>query len=166
MPRTSSHRFRLSLGALALGLAASQSLHAEALPKPMPWRASVGGSYSTVGNLAPFLALHKPFARWRDYRIEAAVGVFGKHRNAEPEDREHIGWVAMGLARDFGRWEGSFSLALSYPQTTALSSVGQFLTQISYRLGDGYALRVGHMSNGSFHGRNRGETFLALTVDL
>lgn len=161
-----SCRIRPALCVFALSLASSSALRAEDTPTAMPWRASLGASYSTVGNLAPFVSLHKPFAQWREYRIEAAAGVFGKHRNAEPQDREHIGWVALGMARDFGRWEASFSLALSYPQTTALSSVGQFLTQISYRLGDGYALRVGHMSNGSFHGRNRGETFFALTVDL
>ncbi|MCK7594071.1 hypothetical protein [Pseudomarimonas salicorniae] len=156
--------FRCSL----LGLATLTALPASAADEEahMPWRASIGSSYSTVGNLAPFLGLHKPFARWRDYRIEAAVGVIGKHPKAESVDREHIGWVALGLARNFGRWEASFSVAASYPQTTALSSVGQFLTQVSYPLAEGYALRVGHMSNGSLHGRNRGETFFALTIDL
>jgi hypothetical protein len=165
------HAFTLfKRSALALALAAPLGAPACAASSDaadsLPWRASLGTSYSTVGNLAPFLALHKPFAHWRAYRIEAAIGVFGKHRNAEPEDREHTGWVALGMAREFGRWEGSLSVALSYPQTTALSSVGQFLTQLSYRLGDGYAFRVGHMSNASLHGRNRGETFFALSVDL
>jgi hypothetical protein len=157
---------RHTLIALATGIAVAPTAKAASDEEALPWRVSAGGSYSTVGNLAPFLALHKPFARWREFRVEAAVGVFGKHHHADRIDREHIGWVALGLARDFGRWEASFSLAASYPQTTALSSVGQFLTQISYRLGDGYALRGGHMSNGSLHGRNRGETFFALTVDL
>lgn len=132
----------------------------------MPWRASLGGSYSTVGDVAPFLALHKPFARWRDFRIEAAAGLIGKHQDALPEDREHIGWVALGLGREFGRWDLSFSLAASYPKTSALSSVGQFLSQLGYRFGERHTLRLGHLSNGSLHGRNRGETFLALSVDL
>lgn len=153
--------------AMALGLAfVPQRAHSEQVDPSMPWRASVGGSYSKVGDTSPFIALHKPFARWNAFRVEATVGMIGKHSDAEPEDREHVGFVALGLARDFGRWEASFSVATTYPQTNALSSVGQFLSQLSYRVADGYAVRLGHMSNASTHGRNRGETFLALSVDL
>lgn len=151
--------------ALAFVLAPDAAQSQQADP-PMPWRASLGGSHSKVGDTAPFLALHKPFARWNAFRVEATVGMIGKHGDAEPGDREHVGFVAVGLARDFGRWEGSFSVATTYPQTDALSSVGQFLSQLSYRIADGYAVRIGHMSNASTHGRNRGETFLALSIDL
>lgn len=131
-----------------------------------PWQASVGASYSTVGDVAPFVALHKPFAHWQGFRVEAAAGLIGKHQGAQPGDREHIGWVALGLGRRFGRWEASFSLAASYPKTSALSSVGQFLSQLGYRIDERRLLRIGHLSNGSLHGRNRGETFLALSIDL
>ena len=99
--------------------------------------------------------------------MEAAAGLFGKHGDPDvPADRENVGFVALGLAHHHNRWTFSFSVAASYPKTSALSSVGQFLSQVAYRIGDGYAVRLGHMSNGSTHGRNRGETFLALTIDL
>lgn len=132
----------------------------------MAWRASIGASYSTVGDPAPFLALHKPLAHWQGFRVEAAAGWIGAHSGAEPQSRERIRWVALGLAREFGAWELSFSLAANYPKTAALSSVGQFLSQLGYRFDERWALRLGHMSNGSLHGRNRGESFVALSVDL
>lgn len=132
-----------------------------------PFRLSMGGSYSTLGDPAGFIAVHKPFATWRGFDVEAAAGLFGKHGDPDvPADRENVGFVALGLAHHHERWTFSFSVAASYPKTSALSSVGQFLSQVAYRIGDGYAVRLGHMSNGSTHGRNRGETFLALTIDL
>lgn len=132
-----------------------------------PFRLSLGGSYSTLGDPAGFIALHKPFARWRGFDVEASAGVFGKHGAPDvDEDRDNVRFVALGVAHHHQRWTFSFSVAATHPQTTALSSVGQFLSQVAYRLGDRHALRIGHMSNASTHGRNRGETFLALTVDL
>jgi hypothetical protein len=150
----------LSLGALSAPTGAAAST-------PQPWRLSLGGSYSTLGDPAGFVAMHKPFAAWRGFDVEAAAGLFGKHGDPDvPNDREHVGFVALGLAHHHERWTFSFSVAATYPQTSALSSVGQFLTQVAYRVGDGYAVRIGHMSNASTHGRNRGETFLALSIDL
>ena len=132
-----------------------------------PFRLSLGGSYSTLGDPASFIALDTSISRWQGFDVDATVGLFGKHGSPDVSaDREQVGFVALGLARHHQRWTFSFSVAATYPRTSALSSAGQFLSQIGYRLGDGYALRLGHMSNGSTHGRNRGETFLALTVDL
>jgi hypothetical protein len=151
---------------LALALLTALPATGMAADNP-PLRLSAGGSYSTLGDPAGFIAVHKPFTTWRGFDVEAAAGLFGKHGNPDvAADRDNVGFIALGLAHHHQRWTFSFSVAASYPKTSALSSVGQFLSQVAYRIGDGYAIRLGHMSNASTHGRNHGETFLAMTVDL
>lgn len=74
-------------------------------------------------------------------------------------------FVAVGRRLHWQRWSVSASVAWVSVDNHVLSGHGQFLTGLAYDFG---RARVGlrHMSNAGTNGRNRGETFAVVELEL
>jgi len=154
----------LAASGLLLVLAFSPAL-ADSLShdRPSPqFRLGLGASDSPIGEAAPILLLQWDAQPWRDYYREYTVGVIGKHGESEDPARRTVGFAGMSLGKRYNRWGFSMGAVVVSRQTQALSSVGQFLTQVSYRM-DTIELRFGHLSNARMNSPNRGESFLVFS---
>lgn len=65
---------------------------------------------------------------------------------------------------DFDRhWYGSFGVAVNDESTDVLSGHLQFQSALGWH-GERLGVSIRHLSNGSIHGRNRGETFVLVQL--
>lgn len=84
--------------------------------------------------------------------------------------RDDVGLVAGGVRFHYGPTNAwyqplffSFQPAVHTGRTQALSSVYEFVSTLGYQ-GDHWSVEVRHISNGSFHEPNRGETMALIGV--
>jgi hypothetical protein len=106
-------------------------------------------------------------AGWISGRDGSKVAPFN-HDN--PTTRENV-WLVAGGARfhygPTGAWYQplflSFQPAVHTGTTQALSSVYEFVTTVGYQ-GNHWSLGIRHISNGSFHEPNRGETMVVAGI--
>lgn len=170
MPRsapdaTPAHRLP-ALSALTLMLAfASATAHA-ASPPPLDrpaWAFHGGASISPGSSSADFVMLsyNRPL-QGLPHGLDLLrfnVGAVGVHRDDVDFGRVEFGSLQVGSDR--GRYTLAAGIALVSRTTPALSSAGQFHTQLTVRLGQ-VELGLGHLSNAGLKKPNRGETFFTL----
>ncbi|GLQ97797.1 acyloxyacyl hydrolase [Dyella mobilis] len=106
-------------------------------------------------------------AGWIGGRDGSKVAEFA---NDNPSTRDDVFLVAGGARFHFGpasAWYQplflSFQPAVHTGRTQALSTVYEFVTTVGYQ-GSHWSLGVRHISNGSFHEPNRGETMLVAGI--
>ena len=93
------------------------------------------------------------------------------HYNGDhPNTRDNVWLVAGGARIHYGPTNAwyqpfflSFQPAVHTGRTQALSTVYEFVTTVGYQ-GDHWSLGIRHISNGSFHEPNRGETMLVAGI--
>jgi hypothetical protein len=91
--------------------------------------------------------------------LRVNVGAIGQHRDEAELGR--VEFVSLQLGSDRGRYTLAAGIAAVSRTTPALSSAGQFHTQLTVRVG-GAELGLGHLSNAGLKKPNKGETFFTL----
>lgn len=102
-----------------------------------------------------------------EWQPQFDVGAVRSHHSAL-RDLDRTVWVAAAGARLPHLWENlffSFQFAAVQPRTSALSSTQQFVSSLGWQQGC-VTVVTRHISNGSTHEPNDGESMLLLGVGL
>ncbi|MBD8524290.1 acyloxyacyl hydrolase [Pseudomarimonas arenosa] len=98
-----------------------------------------------------------------DFSLDLGLYSLRQRNSDDPELDDDVFAAAAGLRWRRGIWVLGFSPAIATSRTSAISGVLQFVSTAGLR-GEHIGAMLQHISNGSLHGRNRGETMLMLEL--
>ncbi len=124
------------------------------------------GERSTAALFATALGRERQLGELR-WQPRVDIGVV-RSRHPALANLDRTVWVAAAGARFPHLWKNaffSFQLAAATPHTGALSSTQQFVSSLGWKQGR-ITVMVRHISNGSTHEPNYGESMLLLGADF
>jgi len=179
---TVSHTYRRLVALACTFLLSSHALATEADPSPVHIEAQLGRSYmDSFGTNAGFLE-----ATFREYSMGQTPFTWSPDISTGWINGRNLAWytryalgtedkiwiVAAGIRLRYGgdasymhHFFFSFQPSLHTGRTQALSSPYEFVSTLGWQ-GSRVSLQIRHISNGSLHAPNRGETMILIGFGL